>query len=255
MRKNTFKQALIEGRQQIGIWQMTRDVQITEMLGLCGFDWLLIDCEHTPNSEADVLAKLQALNGSDTMPAVRPSCLNVSEIKRLLDVGAQTIIVPYVQTVEEAELAAAAVDYPPGGIRGVSGGSRSSLYGTVPGYFERAREEICLIVQIETVSAMEKLEDIAAVPGIDGIFIGPADLAASMGHPGNPGHEEVQEAIASAMRRIRAAGKPAGFLSASQKMLDMVVENGCLFTAIDIDFSLLQRAARQKIEDCKKFKD
>lgn len=250
MRPNTFKAALAQGRQQIGIWHMTRDVQVTEMLGGCGFDWLLIDCEHTPNSEADVLAKLQALNGSPTMPAVRPTHLNVAEIKRLLDVGAQTLIVPYVQTVEEAELAAAAVDYPPGGIRGVSGGSRASRYGTVPGYFETARDEICLIVQIETVEAMDRLEDIAAVPGIDGLFVGPADLAASMGHPGNPAHPEVMEAITSCMRRIRAAGKPAGFLSPNQDMLQAVVDAGCLFTAIDIDFGLLQRAARDRLAAC-----
>ncbi|WP_292291728.1 HpcH/HpaI aldolase/citrate lyase family protein [Marivita sp.] len=254
MRKNTFKQAITEGRQQIGVWHMVRDTQVTEMLGGCGFDWVLIDCEHTPNSEADVLAMLQALNGSPAMPAVRPSCLNVAEIKRLLDVGAQTIIVPYVQTVEEAELAAAAVEYPPHGIRGVSGGSRSSLYGTVPDYFTTARDEICLIVQIETVASMEKLEEIAAVPGIDGIFIGPADLAASMGHAGNTSHPDVVEAIVSAMRRIRAAGKPAGFLSSNQEMLEKVVEAGCVFTAIDIDFGLLRRAALERIEACRGWK-
>ncbi|MGR3651417.1 MAG: HpcH/HpaI aldolase family protein [Roseovarius sp.] len=255
MRKNTFKQAITEGRQQIGIWHMTRDTQLTEMLGGCGFDWLLIDCEHTPNSEADVLAKLQALNGSPTTPAVRPTCLDVAEIKRLLDVGAQTFVVPYVQTVEEAKLAAAAVDYPPNGIRGVAGGSRSSRYGTIPGYFETARDEICLIVQVETVAAIERLEEIAAVPGIDGLFIGPSDLAASMGHPGNPGHPDVLDAILSAMRRIRAAGKPAGFLSANQEMLDQVVDAGCVFTAIDIDLGLLQRSAMQRLEVCKRWKD
>ena len=254
MRKNTFKQAIVEGRRQIGLWHMIRDTQVTEMLGGCGFDWLVIDCEHTPNSEADVLAMLQALNGSPTMPVVRPTCLNVAEIKRLMDVGAQSIIIPYVQTVGEAELAAAAVDYPPRGIRGVSGGSRSSLYGTVPDYFETVRDEICLIVQVETVAAMEQLEDIAAVPGIDGIFIGPADLAASMGHPGNPAHPEVMEAITSAMRRIRAAGKPAGFLSGNQDMLDAVVEAGCVFTAIDIDFLALQRAARHRLDACRRWK-
>ena len=254
MRTNTFKRAISEGRQQIGIWNMTNDPQITEMLGTCGFDWLLIDCEHTPISEGDVLAKLQSLNGSATMPAVRPTNLDVAEIKRLLDAGAQTLVIPFVQTVEEAQLAAAAVDYPPGGIRGVSGGSRASMYGTVPGYFEKARDEICLIIQIETVAAMEQLEEIAAVPGIDGIFIGPNDLAASMGHPGNPGHPDVMEAIASAMRRIRAAGKPAGFLSADQKMLAMVVENGCVFTAIDIDMGLLRRAALGRLEACKGFR-
>lgn len=255
MRKNAFKQAIAEGRQQIGIWNMTRDTQLTEMLGGCGFDWLLIDCEHTPNSMADVLAKLQALNGSATAPAVRPTHLNVAEIKRLLDIGAQTLIVPYVQTVEEAELAAAAVTYPPHGIRGVAGGTRSSQYGNVPGYFENAREEICLILQIETVAALQRLEEIAAVPGIDGLFIGPADLAASMGHPGNPSHPDVIETIATAIRRIQAAGKPAGFLSADQKMLDLVVEAGCVFTAIDIDAGLLQRAAKQRLEACKGWKD
>jgi len=156
--------------------------------------------------------------------------------------------------VEEAELAAAAVEYPPHGIRGVSGGSRSSLYGTVPDYFTTARDEICLIVQIETVASMEKLEEIAAVPGIDGIFIGPADLAASMGHAGNTSHPDVVEAIVSAMRRIRAAGKPAGFLSSNQEMLEKVVEAGCVFTAIDIDFGLLRRAALERIEACRGWK-
>ena len=255
MRKNTFKDAISQGHQQLGIWNSSNDTQVTEMLGTCGFDWILIDCEHTPLSEADVLAKLHSLNASPTMPAVRPTCLNVAEIKRLLDVGAQTLVIPYVQTVGEAELAAMAVDYPPTGIRGVSGGSRCSMYGTVPRYFEKARDEICLIVQIETVAAMEQLEEIAAIPGIDGIFIGPADLAASMGHPGNPGHPEVQEAIASAMRRIRAAGKPAGFLSPNQEMLEMVVREGCVFTAIDTDIRLLQKAARDRLDVCKGFKD
>ena len=254
MRKNTFKQAISEGRQQLGVWNMTNDTQVTEMLGGCGFDWIVIDCEHTPLSEADVLAKLQSLNGSDTMPAVRPSSLNVAEIKRLLDVGAQTLVIPYVQTVEEAKLAASAVDYPPNGIRGVSGGSRASRFGTVPNYFANVRDEICLIVQIETRAALDVLEDIAAVPGIDGIFIGPADLAASLGHPGNPGHPDVQKAIASAIRRIRAAGKPAGFLSANQEMLEMVVQEGCVFTAIDIDMGLLQRAAMDRLKACQSFK-
>lgn len=254
MRKNSFKAALADGQQQLGIWHATRDTQLTEMLGGCGFDWILIDCEHTPNSEADVLAKLQALSGSATTPAVRPTCLNVAEIKRLLDVGAQTLIVPYIQSVAEAELAAAAVAYPPEGIRGVSVGARSSAYGNVPDYFRTAREDICLIVQIETVEAMDRLEEIAAVPGIDGLFVGPADLAASLGHPGNIGHPDVEAAILSCIRRIRAAGKPAGFLSASQPLLEKVVEAGSLFTAIDIDAGLLQRAARDRLETCRKWK-
>ncbi|MDQ2088904.1 HpcH/HpaI aldolase family protein [Marimonas arenosa] len=254
MKTNAFKRAIAAGRQQIGIWHAIRDSAVTEMLGDCGFDWILIDCEHSPNSESDVLVKLQALNGSPTAAMVRPSSLDVAEIKRLLDVGAQNILVPYVQTVEEAQLAAASVTYPPEGIRGVSTGSRSSRFGAVPDYFARARDEICLIVQVETRAAMDRLEEIAAVPGIDGIFIGPADLAASLGHPGDIFHPEVQEAILSCMRRIRAAGKPAGFLSPNQDLLEKVVEAGCVFTAVDVDMGLLRRSALHRLDICKGWK-
>jgi 4-hydroxy-2-oxoheptanedioate aldolase len=254
-RPNRFKAALMAQSQQLGIWSSTRDTQITEMLGDVGFDWILLDCEHTPNDPAGVLVMLQALSGSTTAPVVRPTCLDVAEIKRLLDVGAQSLIVPYVQTVEEARLAAAAVAYPPQGIRGVSTGSRASRFGTIPGYFETAREDIALVVQIETRTALDNLEAIAAVEGIDGLFIGPADLAASLGHPGNIRHPEVMEAIRDGMRRIRAAGKAAGFLSPDQGLLEMVVAEGCVFTAIDVDMSLLRRAAVARLEACRKFRD
>ncbi|WP_322865014.1 HpcH/HpaI aldolase/citrate lyase family protein [Aquicoccus sp. G2-2] len=254
MTTNHFKRAIARGERQVGIWHSLRDRAITEMLGDCGFDWLLIDCEHTPNSEADVLAALQALSGSATEPVVRPTHLEVAEIKRLLDVGARNLLVPYVQSVEEAELAAAAVAYPPEGIRGVSTGSRASRYGAVATYFTRAREEICLIVQVETQTALDRLEEIAAVPGIDGIFIGPADLAASMGHPGNPKHPDVHEAILTGMARIRAAGKPAGFLSRDQELLEEVVTAGGVFIAVDTDMALLREGALGRLERCSDWK-
>lgn len=255
MKENRFKRAIAEGRPQIGIWSMMREPMVTEMLGQLGFDWILLDCEHTPNDEPGVMAMLQALSACETEPMVRPSCLNVAEIKRLLDVGARNILVPYVQTVEEAELAAAAVAYPPGGIRGVSSVSRATGFGAEPEYFIKAREEICLIVQIETREALDRLEEIAAVPGIDGLFIGPADLAASLGHPGNPKHPEVHTAITDGIARIRAAGKPAGFLSPDQGMLEDVVKAGCTFTAVDIDLPLLRRGALARLEACKHFKN
>ena len=200
------------------------------------------------------MAMLQALSACETEPMVRPSCLNVAEIKRLLDVGARNILVPYVQTVEEAELAAAAVAYPPEGIRGVSSVSRATGFGAEPEYFTKAREEICLILQIETREALDRLEEIAAVPGIDGLFIGPADLAASLGHPGNPKHPEVHAAITDGIARIRSAGKPAGFLSPDQGLLEDVVKAGCTFTAVDIDLPLLRRGALAQLEACKHFK-
>lgn len=251
MGKNAFKEAIQAGRQQLGLWSMLRDPALTEMLGQCGYDWINIDCEHTPNSEADVLAMLQALSGCPTEAMVRPSCLDVAQIKRLLDIGARTLVIPYVQTVAEAELAAAAVAYPPAGIRGVSSVARAARYGADQGYFARAREDICLIVQIETREALDNLEAIAAVPGIDGLFVGPADMAASMGHPGNPRHPEVQAAILDATRRIRAAGKPAGFLSPDQELLGLVVDAGCVFTAVDIDLAIVRRGALSRLDACK----
>lgn len=251
--RNKLKHALAEGRQQIGIWNTIRDTSVVEVLAGCGFDWMLIDCEHTPNSEADVLAALQALNGYDITAMVRPTNLDVAEIKRILDVGAQNILIPYVETVEQAKLAVAAVTYPPHGIRGVSGSSRASRYGAVPNYLVRARDEIGLFLQVETCATLDRIEEIAAVPGVDGMFVGPADLAASLGHPGNIKHPEVLEAIVDAFRRIRSAGLPAGFVTSDQTLLDMVVEAGCLFTAIDIDLPMLRRVALERIATCKKW--
>lgn len=250
---NRFKEAIHAGRQQLGIWHTIRDAAVTEMLGGCGYDWVLIDCEHTPNSDRDVAHALRALAPSPAEAVVRPVELAAAGIKRLLDVGARNILVPYVQTVEEAQLAAASVAYPPEGIRGYGGSVRASGYGAIEGYAAAARAQICLMVQIETRLGMENLEAIAAVPGIDGIFIGPADLAASLGHLDDLEHPEVQEAIASGLRRIRAAGKPAGFLSASQPMLERAVAAGSVFTAVDIDLPLLRREALARRAACAGF--
>ncbi|MBA5775871.1 4-hydroxy-2-oxo-heptane-1,7-dioate aldolase [Stappia sp. F7233] len=241
--KNAFKAAITEGRQQIGLWCSIPDPTTIEMLAGCGFDWLMIDTEHTAMSTGDVLALLQAVAPYPVTPIVRPSSLNPPEIKRLLDCGIQTLLIPYVQNAEEAYLAAAAVAYPPAGIRGVAGITRASRFGAIPDYHRHAREEICLIVQIETLDALGKLEEIAAVPGIDAIFIGPADLAASMGYPGEPSHPAVKTAVLDAIKRVRAAGLPAGILTLDQLFLEDVIEGGSVFTAVDVDAAILGRGA------------
>lgn len=246
---NPFKQALNEGRQQLGLWCSIPDTGVVEMLAGCGYDWILLDTEHSAMDAVTVLPLLQAMAPYPVHPIVRPSSLNVAEIKKLLDNGAQSLLVPYVQTVEEARLAASAVDYPPGGIRGVAGLTRASRYGTVGGYHRNARDGICLLVQIETAQALDALEDIAAVPGIDGIFIGPADLAASLGYPGEPSHPEVRARVLDGIRRIRAAGLPAGILTLDQDVLTECLEAGTLFTAVDVDAGILRRGAAARAEE------
>lgn len=251
LRKNTFKAALREGRQQIGLWCTLPGGSMAELIAGCGFDWMLIDTEHSAIDLPMVQTMLQAAAPYPVQAAARPGSLDVVEIKRLLDVGTQTIIVPYVQSVQEAERAVAAVHYPPRGIRGMAGVTRASGFGAIPGYAARAAEETCLIVQVETASALEQVEAIAAVEGVDGVFIGPADLAASMGYPGQGGHPDVRAAVLSGVRRIRAAGKPAGVLALDPAFLAELIEAGTTFTAVGLDAALLRGAARDLVETWK----
>jgi len=242
---NAFKAALADCRQQIGLWCSIPGTDHAEALAGCGFDWILIDTEHSTIGLATVKAMLQAMAPYAVSPAVRPGWNDPVEIKRLLDAGAQTILVPYVQNAREAALAAAAVSYPPDGIRGVAGITRATRYGLVEDYTARARREICLLVQVETREALANIESIASVPGVDGIFVGPADLAASMGHAGNPAAREVRAAILGAIARIRRAGKPAGILSLDPDFLREAVAAGSVFTAVDVDQAILLRGARE----------
>jgi 4-hydroxy-2-oxoheptanedioate aldolase len=249
MPPNPFKQALREGRQQLGLWCSIPDSGVAEMLAGCGYDWILIDTEHSAMDATTVLPLLQGMAPYPVHPIVRPSSLNVAEIKKLLDIGAQSLLVPYVQSAEEARLAAAAVDYPPGGMRGVAGITRASRYGTVEGYHKNARDGICLLVQVETAQALDALEDIAAVPGVDGIFIGPADLGASLGYPGQPGHPEVRARVLDGIRRIRAAGLPAGVLTLDQGFTGECIDAGTLFTAVDVDAAILRNGAAARVAE------
>ncbi len=240
---NRFKQALREGRAQIGLWSHLCSPISIEILAHCGYDWLLIDMEHSPNDLQQVLSQLQAMTGSSATPIVRPPWNDMVTFKRLLDIGAQSLLVPYVQTEDEARQAVAYTRYPPMGVRGYAGAPRASHYGRVPGYAQRNHEEICVLVQVETLQGLENLESIARVDGIDGVFIGPGDLSAAMGYLANPKHPEVLAAIDRAIARIRACGKAAGILTGDEALARHYVGQGCLFVAVGADQNLLRDSA------------
>lgn len=243
--ENRFKHALIEGRQQIGLWCSLPGPYVAEAVAGSGFDWLLFDTEHSPGDPLTVLAQLQAVAPYDVSPIVRPASNDTVLIKRFLDIGAQTLLVPYVQNAEEARSAVAATRYPPQGVRGVSGVTRATRFGRAEGYARRAAEELCVLVQVETQEALDGLGAIAAVDGVDGVFIGPADLAASLGHVGEPGHPTVIAAVEDAIRRIRACGKPAGILTPDTAFAARCIELGTLFTAVGVDAALLARGTEK----------
>lgn len=239
--QNHFKRALREGRQQIGLWCSLPGSYAAEAVAGSGYDWLLFDTEHSPGDPLTVLAQLQAVAPYDVSAVVRPASNDMVLIKRFLDLGAQTLLIPYVQNAQEARAAVAATRYPPEGLRGVSGLTRATRFGRVAGYGKRAAEELCLLVQVETREALDCLEEIATVDGVDGVFIGPADLAASLGHVGEAGHPVVVAAIEDAIRRLRAIGKPAGILTPDTAFAKRCIEIGTLFTAVAIDAGILAR--------------
>lgn len=246
---NRFKAALNSGRQQVGLWITLSNAFATEAVAGAGFDWLLLDTEHSPGDVLTVLQQLQALSGyPEIAPVVRPAGNDPVLIKRFLDLGVQTLLIPYVQSAAEAAAAVAATRYPPRGFRGVSALTRATRFGRTVGYAEDADREICLLVQIETQQGLDVLEDIASVDGVDGIFIGPGDLAASLGHIGALDHPLVTTAVTEAIKRIVAAGKPAGLLTGDQKFAEQCVEIGSSFTAVGVDAGLLARAADALVE-------
>jgi 4-hydroxy-2-oxoheptanedioate aldolase len=238
---NALKRAFREGRPQIGLWSQLTSPVVAEILSRSGFDFLIIDTEHAPNELPHVLAQLQAMVGGTATPVVRAAWNDPVLVKRLLDVGAQTLIVPFVQNADEARQAVAATRYPPHGARGVAVATRASGYGRVAGYLARAHEELCVLVQIETRAAIANIEAIAAVEGIDGLFIGPGDLAADLGHTGGAWHPDVRAAIDGAIRRIRATGKAAGILAPVEADARHYLELGCLCVAVGSDVGLLAR--------------
>ena len=241
--RNRFKAALAEGRPQLGLWVSRIDGLAAEVVAGAGFDWLLLDTEHSPGHEASVLAQLQALAPYPLTPVVRPVTNDTALIKRFLDLGVQTLLIPYVQSAAEAEAAVAAMRYPTRGVRGISTLTRATGFGRVADYLGGAEAELCLLVQIETRAGLDAIEAIAAVDGVHGLFIGPSDLSASLGHLGDPGHPEVVAAVEDAIARIRAAGKPAGFLSLDPAFNRRCIALGTTFTAVGTDLALLARGA------------
>lgn len=243
---NRFKQALAAGQAQIGLWAALASPYSTELLAGAGFDWLLIDGEHAPNDLRSTMGALQAVAAHPSHPIVRLVEGSTALIKQMLDIGAKTLLVPMVDTAEQARSIVAATQYPPLGIRGVgSAVGRSSMWSSRSDYLAVADDEVCLLVQAETVTALTHLEAICAVDGVHGVFIGPADLAASMGHRGNPGHPEVQAAIEGAMKTIIASGKAAGTLTSDPVLAQRYLDLGCTFVAVGVDVLMFANAARK----------
>jgi 4-hydroxy-2-oxoheptanedioate aldolase len=239
---NTFKLRLQSGEAQIGLWLGLADAYCAELAANAGFDWLLIDGEHAPNDLRGMLGQLQAVAPYPSHPVIRPVIGDTALIKQVLDIGVQTLLVPMVESAEQAKKLVKAIHYPPNGVRGVGSAlARASRWNSIPGYLDKADEQMCLLVQIENREGLSNLDAIAAVEGVDGVFIGPADLSASMGYRGNPGHPEVQAAIEDAILRIQKAGKAAGILSADQKLAKRYIELGAAFVAVGVDTTVLMR--------------
>jgi 4-hydroxy-2-oxoheptanedioate aldolase len=241
--RNTFKQALSRCERQVGLWCAMASPVAAEILGGAGFDWIVVDGEHAPNDISTLLPQLQAMRGGTAEPVFRVPWNEPVIIKRALDVGVRTLLIPFVQNAEEARKAVAATRYPPLGVRGVAVTVRANDYGRIQAYHRNAHLDTCVLVQLETRIALKEIEAVAALEGVDGIFIGPSDLAAALGHLGNPKHPDVQAAIKDAAKRIRAKGKSAGTLVGNAADGDVLFEMGYNFVAVGSDGSILARGA------------
>jgi 4-hydroxy-2-oxoheptanedioate aldolase len=241
--ENSFKRALERGAPQIGLWSSLSSNYTVEVIAGAGFDWILLDSEHSPADIENLLTQLQAAAPYPTHPVVRIPWNDMVTIKRVLDIGAQSLLVPYVSTANEAKAAVSYTRYPPAGMRGVAGTTRATRFGRIPEYARRAHEELCLLVQVETQQALENIEAICAVDGVDGIFIGPADLHASFGHTGEIANPKVKPLIDDAIRRIRKSGKAPGILTPNEADARHWLECGALFVAVGADVGILARGA------------
>ena len=242
---SAFRTLLDEGRPLIGLWQALANPYTAEICAGAGFDWLLFDGEHAPNTLQTLLAQLQAISNYPVAPVARVPVGETAIIKQYLDIGFETLLVPMVESAAQAERIVAATRFPPLGIRGVaSATSRASGFGVDRSYLASAHEGIFTIVQIESRAGLDAIEDIASVPGVDALFIGPADLAGSLGHLGNPGHPNVQQAISKALSRIRSVGKPAGLFAISPDDAQQRIAEGVDFLSVGTDIGLLANGAR-----------
>lgn len=250
IRKNIFKQTLSKDIVQFGIWNGIPDGYVAEILGGAGFDFVLIDSEHGPFDLQSVIHQLQALGQFPVTPIVRPPNGDPVIIKQLLDGGVQTLLVPMIESGEQAELMSRAMRYPPKGIRGVGTAlARASQWNRVNNYFRDADDEMCLILQVESVAGYEVLDEILEVDGVDSVFIGPADLAGSMGYLGEPMHPKVIEAVKAGMTKIRKAGKSAGTLAVKKELADEYIKAGANYVGIGVDLVILAKATRKLAEE------
>lgn len=240
---NPFTHAIANKQKQIGLWVSLSNNYSAEVIATAGFDWVLLDMEHSPNELNSLLGQLQAFAASDTTAIVRPDWNDSVKVKRLLDLGVSGLLFPMIQSVEEAEKAVAGTRYPPRGIRGVSTATRANAFGRKTDYFERIEDETTVILQLETRTAIEQAEAIASVDGVCGIFFGPADIAADLGHLGQPMHEEVWELIWPAAKTLIAKGIPVGTLVFDLEFAARLFDQGFTFVACGSDTSLLARGA------------
>jgi 4-hydroxy-2-oxoheptanedioate aldolase len=243
--ENAFKHAIAAPGAQIGLWLGLADPYAAELCAPAGFDWLLVDGEHGPNDLRSMLAVLQAVAPYASHPVVRVPHGGTALIKQVLEIGATTLLVPMVETPAQARELVRAMRYPPEGVRGVGSGlARSSRWSRYPDYLKEANQQVCLLVQVESAAALAQVDAIAAVDGVDGVFIGPADLSASMGHPGQPAHPEVRAAIEAALPRILAAGKASGILALDESLARRYIELGARFVAVGVEATMLAQATR-----------
>jgi 4-hydroxy-2-oxoheptanedioate aldolase len=243
--RNIFKQALSDCQRQVGLWSGLCSNIAAEIIAGAGFDWIVLDGEHAPNDITSVLAQLQAMRGGTAEPVFRIPWNDSVVIKRALDIGARSLIIPFIQSAEEARMAVAATRYPPLGTRGVSVAPRANDYGRIRNYHRNAHLDTCVLVQLESRAALKEVEAIAAVDGVNGIFIGSSDLAADFGHLGNPMHTEVQKAIKETADRIRAMGMSAGTLATDVDDVDRLFGLGFNFIAVGSDVGILARGAER----------
>lgn len=249
---NNFKKALRENRALIGCWIGLADPYAAEISTTAGFDWLLIDGEHAPNDLRSILSQLQVVDHSESYPVVRLPIGDPYLIKQFLDAGAQSLLIPMVESAEQAEVLVKAVRYPPNGVRGVGSAlARASRFASIPDYLTTADDQICLIVQIESRAGLAALDDILTVDGVDGVFVGPSDLAADLGFIGKPGEPEVFTAVTGAIEKIVKSGKAAGVLTLDKVLACECLELGATFVAVGIDVSLFATAMRSRAKETK----
>jgi 2-dehydro-3-deoxyglucarate aldolase len=245
---NRFRQDLIARKRLIGCWASLGSPITTEVIGVAGYDWILLDAEHAPNDVLTLVPQLMALKDSVSAPVVRPPSNDVVVIKRLLDAGFHNFLVPFVESADEARRAVAATRYPPAGVRGVSVSQRSNRYGTVPDYFKVVNDNVAVMVQIESRAGVAAAASIAAVDGVDGLFIGPSDLAAGFGYLGNASHPEVQQAMGAVFAVAKAAGKPMGILAPVEADARRYIEMGATFVAVGSDLGVLRMASQALLD-------